>query len=194
MPEYLTYTEIADRLGVSIDTVRRSVKRLSKSHDIKPLYQKTPTSKGTRVYCLSIDDANALFSWFEDRSQTESEDPNDLASFQRYGYFYIIQLVPELMPQRVKIGYTDSLETRLNEHQTSAPTSKFVKTWECKRSWDQAAMDSITRGGCELIMNEVYEGNIDGFIERGNAFFTVMPKRDNKVPLSKHSPLNENSG
>jgi hypothetical protein len=194
MPEYLTYYEIADRLGVGIDTVRRSVKRLSKSHDIKPLYQKTSTSKGARVYCLSIDDANALFSWFEDRSQTESEDPNNLAAFQRYGFFYIIQLVPELIPERVKIGYTDSLETRLNEHRTSAPTAKYVKTWECKRSWDQAVMDSITRDGCELIMNEVYEGNIDGFIERGDAFFNVMPKRDNKVPLSKHSPLNENSG
>jgi hypothetical protein len=194
MPEYLTYSEIADRLGVGIDTVRRSVKRLSKTHDIKPLYQKTPSSKGTRVYCLSIDDANVLFSWFEDRGQTASEEPNDLASFQRYGYFYIIQLVPELMPQRVKIGYTDSLENRLCEHQTSAPTAKYVKTWECKRSWDQAAMDSITREGCQLVMNEVYEGEIDGFLTRADAFFTVMPKRDNRVPLSKHSPLYENSG
>jgi hypothetical protein len=166
----------------------------SKTHGIKPLYQKTPSSKGSRVYCLSIDDANVLFSWFEDRSQTASEELNDLASFQRYGYFYIIQLVPELMPQRVKIGYTDNLENRLNEHQTSAPTAKYVKTWECKRSWDQAAMDSITREGCQLVMNEVYEGDIDGFLRRADAFFSVMPKRDNRVPLSKHSPLNENSG
>ena len=29
------------------------------------------------------------------------------------------------------------------------------------------AMDSITRDGCELIMNEVYEGNMDGFIREG---------------------------
>jgi hypothetical protein len=194
MLEYLTYSEIADRLGVDITTVRRSVKRLSTSHGIKPLSQKTPTSKGARVHCLSIDDANTLFTWFEGRSPMESEGQNDPASFQRYGFFYIIQLIPELMPQRVKIGYTDSLETRLSEHRTSAPTAKYVKTWECKRSWDQAAMDSITRVGCELIMNEVYEGNIEGLIERGNSFFTVMPKRDNKVPLSKHSPLNENNG
>ena len=192
MPEYLTYSEIADRLGVDITTVRRSVKRLSASHNIRRLNQKTPTSRGSRVDCLSMDDANALFSWFEDRTQTESEDPNSPATFQRYGFFYIIQLIPELMPQRVKIGYTDSLETRLSEHRTSAPTAKYVKTWECKRSWDQAAMDSITRDDCELIMNEVYEGNIDGFQERANAFFSLMPKKDNKVPLSKHSPLNEN--
>jgi hypothetical protein len=176
MPEYLTYSEIADRLGVDITTVRRSVKRLSTSHNIKPLYQKIPTSK-MMIYCLSIDDANVLFSWFEGRSQTEPEEQNSLASFQRYGYFYIIQLIPELMPQRVKIGYTDSLETRLNVHQTSAPTAKYVKTWECKRSWDQAAMDSITRDGCELIMNEVYEGNIDGFIERGSFFLRHAKER-----------------
>ena len=193
MPGYLTYSEIADRLGIDITTVRRAVKRLSTSHNIKALYQKIPNSK-MRQYCLSIDDANIFFSWFEGRSQTESEEPNNLASFQRYGYFYIIQLIPELMPQRVKIGYTDSLEVRLSSHQTSAPTAKYVKTWECKRSWDQAAMDSITRQGCELIINEVYEGNIDGFIARGDAFFAVMPNRDNKVSLSKHSPLNEKNG
>jgi len=55
-------------------------------------------------------------------------------------------------------------------------------------------MDSITREECQLVMNEVYEGDIDGFLRRADAFFSVMPKRDNRVPLSKHSPLNENSG
>jgi hypothetical protein len=191
MGEYLTYYEIADRLGVEITTVRRSVKRLSKSHNIYPLYQTTPSSKGARVYCLGIDDANILFSWFENRGTTAPEDQIDSASFQRYGYFYIVQLVPELMPERVKIGYTDNLESRLIEHQTSAPTAIYVKTWECKRSWDQSAMDCITRDGCHLVMNEVYEGDIEGFIKRGESFFNIMPKRKHKIPLSKHSPLNQ---
>lgn len=45
-----------------------------------------------------------------------------------YGFFYIIQLIPEVLPNRVKIGYTDNLDVRLKEHQTAAPTAKLIKS------------------------------------------------------------------
>ena len=106
-----------------------------------------------------------------------------------YGFFYVIQLVSEALPDRVEIGYTDNLDTRLKEHQTAAPTAKLIKSWRCKRAWDQAAMDSVTRDRCRLIMNEVYEGCIEGFVARGDAFFEVMPARKSKVELSPYSPL-----
>ena len=54
-------------------------------------------------------------------------------------------------------------------------------------------MDSITRSGCHHVMNEVYEGDIDAFVVRANAFFEVMPSKDSKVPLSQHSPLGNRS-
>ncbi len=50
-------------------------------------------------------------------------------------------------------------------------------------------MDSITRNGCKLVLNEVFEGEIGGFIERGDAFFSVMPNPDTEKDLSEHSPL-----
>ena len=53
MPEYLTYSEIADRLGVGIDTVRRSVKRLSKTYNIRvhsDLWYSVPPTKGGHRY------------------------------------------------------------------------------------------------------------------------------------------------
>ena len=52
-------------------------------------------------------------------------------------------------------------------------------------------MDSITREGCKLFLNEVFEGDIDGFIERGNRFFAMMPSPDSERELSVHSPLYE---
>jgi hypothetical protein len=42
----------------------------------------------------------------------------DAAKFDRYGYFYLIQLVPEALPNRIKVGFTDSVEKRLAEHRT----------------------------------------------------------------------------
>lgn len=79
----------------------------------------------------------------------------------------------------------------MNEHKTSAPTLKLLKSWECKRSWDQAAMDSIARKDCKKVLNEVYEGKIEGFIERGNEFFDHMPNSNDEMEFSEHSPLND---
>lgn len=50
-------------------------------------------------------------------------------------------------------------------------------------------MDSITRNGSKLVLNEVFEGEIRGFIERGDAFFAIMPNPDTEKDLSEHSPL-----
>lgn len=50
-------------------------------------------------------------------------------------------------------------------------------------------MDSITRTGCKLVLNEVYEGEIKDFLERGEVFFSVMPSPDSERELSEHSPL-----
>jgi len=188
MAEFLTFREIADKLDVGVDTVRRTVRRLSKNSEITLLKRKTPNSKGATVHCLSVDDSNKLISYFENRNKPISGENIDNAAFQRFGYFYIIQLIPEAIPNRVKIGYTDNLETRLREHQTSAPTAKYIGHWKCKRSWDQAAMDSITREDCKFIMNEVYEGDIKKFLNRAEEFFRILPKSSKKI-LSEYSPL-----
>ena len=52
-------------------------------------------------------------------------------------------------------------------------------------------MDSISREGCKLVLNEVYEGDIGGFISRGDAFFAVMPNPESERELSEFSPLYE---
>jgi hypothetical protein len=101
----------------------------------------------------------------------------------------VIQLVPGALPNRVKIDFADNVEKRFAEHRTAAPTAKLVKSWACKRSWDYAAMDSITRTGCKLVLNEVYEGEVKDFVERGDVFFSVMPSPDSERELSEHSPL-----
>jgi hypothetical protein len=97
--------------------------------------------------------------------------------------------VPEALPNRVKIGYADNVDQRLNEHHTAAPTAKLLKAWPCKRSWDYAAMDCITREECKLVLNEVYEGDIEHFLARGDAFFELMPNPNTEKELSENSPL-----
>lgn len=98
-------------------------------------------------------------------------------------------MIPEFDPNRVKIGFAYNVEKRMQEHKISSPTAKLFKYWPCKRSWDQSAMDSITRTDCKLIMNEVYEGDIEEFVKRGDDFFAVMPNPETKKTLSDHFPL-----
>lgn len=185
MATYLTFKEIADELGVSVDTIRRNVRNQKKALQIEPLKQKTPSSKGALVSCLSSTDAEKIIRYYRSRGSSKSEVDNN----RNFGYFYIIQLIPEFQPDRVKIGFADDVKKRFKEHQTASPTAKLIGHWPCKRAWDQSAMDSITRSGCMLVLNEVYEGSIDGFIERAEQFFNIMPDPTTEIELSDFSPL-----
>ena len=145
--------------------------------------------KGDKVL-LSKDDAERLIASYLARRGPQIGTPEE-AKFDRFGYVYLIQLIPEALPNRIKIGFADNVERRLNEHRTAAPTAKLLKAWPCKRSWDYAAMDSITRENCKLVLNEVFEGEVEGFLRRAESFFSVMPNPDSQRELSKYSPLFE---
>jgi len=185
MASYWTYKEIANKLGVSIDTVRRNVRSQKTDLKLEPKKLKTPTSKGALVECLTSDDTEKLIRFYKTRGTPKSELNNN----RNFGYFYLIQLIPEFQPNRVKIGFADDVDKRFKEHQTASPTAKLIGSWPCKRAWDQAAMDSVTRTECKLVLNEVYEGDIKGFIERSEQFFGIMPDPTTEIELSDHSPL-----
>ena len=183
MPELVGLAEIGDRLKIDNRTVRRLIARESENLDIT-----IQRGKGDKVL-LSKDDGERLIASYLARRGPQTGTPEEAAKFDRYGYFYLIQLVPEALPNRVKVGFADNVERRLDQHRTSAPTAKLLKAWPCKRSWDYAAMDSITREGCKLVLNEVFEGNVDEFLRRAESFFSVMPNPDSKCELSEFSPL-----
>ena len=145
MSDFVTFRELAQQIGVEVTTVRRNVKRLN----LEIRKERTPTSKGSRVHCLSVDDANALVSHFENRDLPDAN--ADASALDRFGFFYLIQLIPEAMPNRIKIGYTDDLDTRLREHQCAAPTAKYLGHWKCKsRGIKQPWTASLGRAAISL--------------------------------------------
>ena len=182
MPEMVSIPELANRLKVDGGTVRRFIAREKEELGIE-LHR----GKGDKLL-LTREDADRLISAYESRRGPISQS-EDTSKYDRFGFFYVIQLVPEALPNRVKIGFADDVEKRLTEHQTTAPTAKLLKSWPCKRSWDYAVMDSITREGCKLVLNEVYEGDLQGFLSRTDAFFSIMPTPDMERELSEYSPL-----
>ncbi len=185
MSDMVGIPEIAKRLKVDGGTVRRFKARVSDD-----LAVQLHRSKGDKLY-LSRDDADQLVAAYEARRGPIQVDEVGAEKYDRFGFSYLIQLVPEALPNRVKTGFADDVDKRLGQHPTAAPTARLLKKWPCKQSWDYAAMDSITREGCKLVLNEVYEGDINGFISRGDAFFAIMPLPDTERELSQHSPLFE---
>jgi len=187
MSELVGLAEIAARLTVDNRTVRRLI-----AQESQILGLEVQRGKGDKVL-LSREHAEKVISAYLARRGPQVSTLEDTSKFDRFGYFYLIQLIPEALPDRVKIGFADNIERRLSEHRTAAPTARLLKVWPCKRSWDYAAMDSVTRFKCKLVLNEVFEGDIDGFIQRADAFFAVMPTPEKQRELSEHSPLFEPS-
>ncbi len=192
MADYLTLDQLADTIGVEVTTIRRAVRKLQTDSDLEVLKGMVP-GRSRSTLCVSAEHAELIKEYFQNRGRETALLSGSADSYASggFGFFYLIQLVPEALPKRVKIGYTDSLEIRLKEHQTSAPTARLIKSWRCKRAWDRAAMDSITSEDCELVLNEVYEGEVDKFVLRGDEFFSRMPMEAQTVPLSANSPLAE---
>ena len=95
------------------------------------------------------------------------------------GHFYIIDLLPEAEELvRLKLGFSNNWETRLSQHRTTAPTADMVKIWPCKRTWEVAAMDVLSRGEKQIggDRSEVYDvKSVEEVIHRGNQFFSMMP-------------------
>jgi len=164
---------IATELAVNKDYALRLAKKHARELDLKLNYGKR------NALSLSREDADRLINSYRPRVSTAAA-TNDAGRFTGFGYFYIIQLHPEDLPNRLKIGYTDNLDVRQSDHRTNAPTLKLLKSWPCKRTWEEAAKASITREGCQRFggeRSEVFDGDIEAFMQRAEAFFALMPNR-----------------
>jgi hypothetical protein len=136
---------------------------------------------------LTLEEAN----YVREKRRQEGFERSVGEPLQDAGVFYVVQIAPELDPTRVKLGYADEMNARLSHHRTVAPTANLVRTWPCRRSWEGTAIDSLTREGCRLILNEVYEcPDIDQLLARGDAFFGQLPQPEARPDLSPHSPRN----
>ena len=120
MADHVSLKDIAKRLGIDPTTVRRLIERFGPELKIAVQKGRGNTSNAKWTHYLSREDADRLAAFYESRHDVRRDDEAAGDSFEAFGYFYVIQLVPEALPNRVKIGYTDNLEKRLAEHQTAA--------------------------------------------------------------------------
>src|SRR5438128_2639493 len=99
MADMLGFAEIAKRLNLEVTAVRRVIAREGDSLGVK-----IHRGKGSKQF-LTKDDAERLIASYEARRGPIQDSDEETSTFDRYGFFYIIQLVPEALPNRVKIGF-----------------------------------------------------------------------------------------
>ena len=59
------------------------------------------------------------------------------------GYFYVVELIPEHTPFRVKMGWTTSLRKRLSDFRTTCPKVFLLHWWHCEKLDEQKAIDFV---------------------------------------------------
>jgi 5'-deoxynucleotidase YfbR-like HD superfamily hydrolase len=91
--------------------------------------------------------------------------PKDAKLFKKHlkkikegGVFYLIQLLPECYPNRVKFGFAHFIERRLSEHQITCPNAKLLGNWNCLRSREKDIIKQITKiCNCVGLTTEVFD-------------------------------------
>lgn len=74
------------------------------------------------------------------------------------GFFYIVQVCPDLDPNRLKLGFTINPEQRLSTYHTISPTARIVEKFFCKATDERPAIEFITQTAARLGV-EVFQFN-----------------------------------
>jgi hypothetical protein len=187
--DLVSMKRLAELLGVDRSYARRYAIR----NGFVPARQRTADTGNQASLAWSKDDVERLLALRAE--QGFSLNGEDGAAINtEHGWFYVIQLVPELDARRIKLGFACSVEQRLCEHRTAAPTAQLAGKWPCRRSWEQTVIAALTADGCRLLLNEVFECDDSAeLLGRADRFFALLPSPDFSVPLAVHSPLAGNS-
>lgn len=178
MPQdYILLKDFSEKLGMDKSAARKYV--LKSGY----VFEKVRTSEsGNQLsLALTIEDAEAIIQLRTSNGFAVGEKPGKVFNGDS-GFFYFIQLIPEALPNRIKLGFASDLDSRIQAHKTTSPTLNIIKYWNCKRTWEDVAISSITRIESKLIGGEVYDfDNLDCALERANVFFSIMPNKNGGV-------------
>jgi hypothetical protein len=122
--EFVSIKDLATRLGMDRSHARRYVLRLGYSFHKR----RTADSGGQLTLCVTSAEASHIVSQRADMGFLAPT----VVAVSDVGVFYVIQLVPDLDPKRLKLGFAESLEQRHSQHRTAAPTARVLRAWPCR--------------------------------------------------------------
>ncbi len=174
-------SELADRIALpdladEMQCHKQTLFKIAKRLGITPIKRRDADKRNQLVATITREEALAVRSEVVSRTRTGTEASSEFDYvIADVGCFYIVQLEPEHDPGRIKVGFTTDMEGRLRKHRCSAPFAMSIRTWPCRRTWERAAIDSVTVG-IEQLHTEIFRAkSIDEVIARAEKFFAAMP-------------------
>lgn len=173
MPEkYILLSALAHEWGIDKSNARKYVI----AHGFDFIRVRGDDRTHQLVLGLSVEDAELVREARLREGYSVQENGNLRPVENGVGVLYLVQIMPDADPLRVKLGYASDANRRLASYRTISPTATIVKTWPCRVTWERAAIDSLTAENCTLIGGEVYVcADIERLLQRGDIFFSCLP-------------------
>ena len=170
--ETITLKALASELGMDRSHLRKFVLGLG----FEPFRVRTPDSGNQATLAVTFEQAdeirrrraNAGFTLGRTYAQVR---PSSV------GLFYLVLLDPEARPNRIKFGFTGSINERMSDYSTSNPDAELLDSFDCLRTWETTAIAAITNlDTCQYVSGEVYDcADIDAVRARASGFFAMLP-------------------
>src|SRR5262245_44956700 len=90
------------------------------------------------------------------------------------GFFYVVQLVPDLRPTRLKLGWSRDVRRRVAPYRTAAPTFRILRVWPCHRSWEPSAIRTVAGADAVALTREAFDvADLGAALARAEGFFAA---------------------
>lgn len=73
------------------------------------------------------------------------------------GWFYVIQLIPDMKPERLKFGFSKRPVSRLSGHRVSSPTAAILKTYPSAWADETPCIAAAVNEHCIRLTTEAYD-------------------------------------
>jgi len=170
--EYVVLKEISRRIGLDRSNTRKWL--LNQGF---VFIQIRDRESRQAVNALTTEDAEravdlrAQQGFFARESSSDSSVINDGT-----GFFYVIRLMPDIAPNRIKVGYAASLQSRIESHRCTCPQLELLKSWPCRKVYEHTAIAIAINGSAFSYGGEVYDvASVDDMIARLDSFFGMLP-------------------
>ena len=91
------------------------------------------------------------------------------------GAFYVLQAIPELAPQRIKVGFATDLARRIADHRCTLPTAKLLAAWPCEAADERCILRCVMNApSVNQIGVEVFDGDPGEILARLDRMFALL--------------------
>jgi hypothetical protein len=136
-------------------------------------------NRGATMRVWRSEDAERLVQLRQDRGYALGRDttPASTAKVEAASYVYLLRLDPDT-PNRLKCGFSTSLQARLADHRTIAPRLHVLAVWEAPEWAEKAALAALAAmPDARRIGEEVFDAPAEDALARLTTLFEIVGAR-----------------